>query len=353
MATEKITALQNALQATENGFETNIFRSICADVEILIDGIAKNGCTPCYRLFGYDEAGKEILVFEKTLSVKADGCFSYVHFFDPVSLAVYQNAVSFRIRITGDAKSGSYELTKLDMIEYEQDASDAAKANQPRKKRGPHPLKKVLFVGNSILLGMENRYGMCATSPKNDYFYHVSEAIKKRYPDCECFKLHASGIEHSESVEAFEDAFYHLPNTYTGRPASDSFTSDLDLVILQMTDNVNTEQKQAVFYHTSDLLLSHIREQSPNAVILWVYGWYYKRPIYPRLMEVCDLYDVEKIDVRSLRYKANEAKDGTLYESIDGTKKEASPLWLTHPGDAGMKAIADQIISALKETEIL
>ena len=353
MATEKKTTLLETLEKNESGLQSPVFRSACADAEIIIKGTTKGDKAPCYQLIGYDEAQNEILIFEKTFTVNENGSFTYVHGFDPVSLAVYQNARSFRARISAPEKDNPYTLTKFELIEIGQNSADMGKEQKVRKKRGPHPLRKVLFVGNSILLGIENRYGMCASSPKNDYYHYVSEAIKKAYPDCEFFKLHGSGMEHSESVEEFEDVFYKRPNGYTGRPVVDSFTPDLDLIILQITDNVNTEKKQEAFHHTSELLLSRIRERCPNAVILWVYGWYYKRPIQARLVEVCNRYDVEMVDIRPLRFKANEAEAGARYESIDGTKKEANELWLTHPGDKGMAAIADQIISVLKETELL
>ena len=194
---------------------------------------------------------------------------------------------------------------------------------------------------------------MCASSPKKDYFYLVSEEIRKSNPDCKFFKLHGSGLEHSESVEEFEEVFYQRPNIYTGRPVADSLTPDLDLIILQITDNVNTEKKYQTFHHTSELLLSRIRECCPHAEIFWVYGWYYKRAIQQKLLEVCDRFDVEKIDIRAFHYKTNEAQPGMLFESKDGTQKPAMELWLSHPGDKGMQAIADQIISALKETQLL
>lgn len=352
MGTEKKTSLLHSLQKQNGLIQTEVFRSACADIELCICGISKGNSVPCYRLLGYDEGQNEILIFEKVFSVKEDGSFSYVHSFDPVSLAVYQNSVSFRVCILSMNEISDFTLTKLDLNELEQDTNIEG-TNKTRKKRGPHALKNVLFVGNSILLGMENIYGMCASSPKKDYAYLVSEEIKKAYPDCKFFKLHGSGMEHSESLEAFEDVFYKSPNVYTGHPVIDSLTPDLDLIILQITDNVNTEKKTETFHKTAELLLQRIRERCPHAELLWVYGWYYKRALNERLLELIEQYDVEPVDLRPFRYKANEAMRGMLYESADGSMKAAKELWLTHPGDNGMKAIADKIISVLKDTALL
>ena len=290
----------------EEDFLSAPFRSAVAEAEVEIAGIAQVG-SPCYQLLGYDDKGTEVLLFEKKMSVKEGGGFSYLHSFDPISFAVYQNAQSLRIRLTGIEKA---ELTKLTLTEVEQSAQ-AEFSRVLRKHRGPKSLKNVLFVGNSLLLGIENRYGMCCSAPDKDYFYHVSQEIKKSNPDCQFFKLHGSGIEHAESIEEFEEVYNERPNIYTKRPVKESFTPDLDLIILQITDNVNTDKKVETFHTTAKLLLERIRKNCPHAEILWVYGWYYKRSVMEYVLDFCKQYDVEPVDLRPVRYRANESSRGS------------------------------------------
>lgn len=338
------------LTATDAGTTyTERFRSLCECVELTVKGRVEAGTSIVYALFGYEESGKEVLIYDKTLPLTEDGNFDYVHVFDPVSLAVYQSTVEYRACVKC---AGSYSVN-ITMAEFEQTADGAPHERKCKNQYPDHPLKNVLFVGNSILLGFENRYGMCASSPRADYAYHVQQAILKQYPDCQFYKAHGSPLEHAESLEAFEEAFGVIPNIHTQKPFVESLRPDLDLIILQITDNVNTEKKYETFHTSAELLLQRIRERCPNAVIVWVYGWYHKRAIHARVLELCEQYAVEEADVRCHRYKANEAPRGAEYESIDGTKKRAQDNWISHPGDKGMKAIADTIISVLKNTSLL
>ena len=291
---------------------------------------------------------------EKIREVEAGESFTYSFQFDPVSLAVYQNMTSFCLRVRADG------IESVEACSWYEDTDLAGLLKEIEKRKQskrvvcePHPLSKVLFVGNSLLLGIENRYGMCSSSPRNDYYHYVTEAILEKYPQCEFRKIHGSSIEHSESVEAYEAAMFHDPNGYTKRPFVESLTPDLDLVFLQITDNVNTEKKIETFKQTAEMLLCEIRKRSPKAQIVWVYGWYFKKELFPFLWELFDRYDVESVCLLSERRKENESFEGAEYESEDGTKKVAAINWLTHPGDKGMYVIAQKMIEALKNMNIL
>jgi hypothetical protein len=348
MSNPKVTSFFDQYVKGSEEFNSRLFRSTVANAELKIKGICHSG-KPIYCLYSYDEAQNESLLCEKILTVNPDGTFSYIHSFDPTSLAVYQNATCFCARLTGIEDS---EILNIELREYEQEATEQTEP-KPRRVRGPKPLRNVLFIGNSLLLGLECRYGMCSSSPRNDYFYHVSQAISAEFPDCTFHKLHGSPIEHAETPEAFEEAFYKTENFYTKRPFVESLTPDLDLIILQISDNVNTDAKIETFHKTAPLLLERMRKLCPHAEIVWVYGWYHKRQLNALLSRLFEDYDVEPADIRPLRYRANEAPHGQLYESIDGTKKVASDLWITHPGDNGMRMIGEMIVSILKETKLL
>ena len=337
----------------KNVCRTERFRSMCESTTLTLSMRIAEGASAQYALISLNEEGSATVIYEKALTAASDGSIRYEHEFDPISLAVYQGSVAFFATVTT-----SGELPRevfITLTENEQIAMgiQAAKArrNRPKKKKGP--LGHVLFVGNSIVFGMEGRYGMCASSPEHDYFYHVSKAISEQYPDCRFSKLYASPIEHAESPEEFRRVFYELPNEFTKVPDCESFTPDLDLIILQMTDNVNTEKKLETFSVTADLLLSYIKEHCPNATVMWAYGWFHKPAFFPRLLELCEQHDIEQADLRSCRCKANEAAKGHLYLAADGTEKMARDTWITHPGDGGMKAIAERILQTLREASVL
>ena len=56
---------------------------------------------------------------------------------------------------------------------------------------------------------------------------------------------------------------------------------------------------------------------------------------------------IEELDIHSLNTAANRAASGQSYENENGRTSTVDDGWITHPGDAGMAAIADAIIAAL------
>ena len=75
---------------------------------------------------------------------------------------------------------------------------------------------KVLFVGNSLTLGMGS-YGMCATAPQNDYAYHVAEFIKSKNPNVSVGRVHGASFEQLEREEDF-DYLWNVYHKYTNKP---------------------------------------------------------------------------------------------------------------------------------------
>ena len=207
--------------------------------------------------------------------------------------------------------------------------------------------KKVLFVGNSLLLGMFNLYGMCSSSPKKDYAYYVQEEILKYNKDCVFTKLHGSGFEHAESRKDFEDWFFWEPNGYTQKPAMESFTKDLDLIFIQLTDNVNTDKKISNFADAADRFMEYIKDLEPNARIIWIHGWYNRDNTYDELVALCRRWEVERIDISDLHTRENEAFMGQLCENEAGERVPVKDMWVTHPGDKGMREIARRMINVL------
>ncbi len=307
--------------------------------------------------------------------------------FDAAGLAVYKDAKDFFLIIEG---TGNFELIqctvrernhleqlsiyandlegiirnidkRLSAIEYKAVSRDDNILTSPSGKKFmakvdddgvisciPLVPNKVLFMGNSILLGMCGSYGMCATSPEKDYFHYVSKTISEKNPKAEFFRVHGSQFEHLESAEDFDELWNTTPNNYTKRPLCESFTPDLDLIIIQLLENVNTEEKLRAFTKNVEKFLTNVKKASPKARILWFNSWWRNVKRSAILESACKRHGVKCISISDLYSKDTIGHPGQMYLSTDGTLLEAKDGWLTNPGDEGMKAIADRMIDALE-----
>lgn len=205
---------------------------------------------------------------------------------------------------------------------------------------------KVLFVGNSLLWGMGS-YGMCASSPRNDYAYHVQQAILAKNPSATFKKCHGAQFEQAESDTQAHEYWTTTANTITGRPASQSFTSDLDLIIMQVNDNVSNDIRLQTFTNNLDWLVQQIKNNSPRARIIWVDGWFADNRTHDIITIVCDKWKIPRINITDLNTKENQGYSGQSYEMADGSTGTVKDTWITHPGDEGFRKIAERIIKKL------
>ena len=289
------------------------------------------------KLYGIDKSGARALWREDKLTSD----IAYV--FDPISLSVYSGFDSFSVAVLADGDG--LILSELTVKEKRDSSLEVSNIKKGACKHSVP--NKMLFMGNSLLLGLENSFGMCSSAPDKDYYYYVSTFVGKINPKCEFKKLHGSGYEHCESYEAFEKWWNDDENIYTKEPSKFSFTDDLDLIVLQFGDNINTEAKFAAFKADKDVFIERVRKACPNARILLVHGWYNREPVFSDIVELCEKHGIERIDIRDLRSVENEARDLKEFRSVDGSMKPVKETWITHPGDLGMKAIGERIIEFL------
>lgn len=207
--------------------------------------------------------------------------------------------------------------------------------------------RKVLFIGNSLLLGM-GQYGMCASSLRKDYFYYVSEAIRNKNPEVQIEKLHGASYEALKNPEAFDELWSEVSNIYTGKSMKESFTEDLDLILIQLGDNVNTRERQHTLSKTIDIFISRIKQKSPRARIIWIHGFFNKKTSGKVIADACSRWRIGQICIQDLNTRENQGEMLQEYELPDGTRERVKDLWISHPGDKGMKEIADRIIAYLK-----
>ena len=322
-------------------YTSEYFTSLAEIVTLTMEGISDHKLQ--FTLLLFDEQKQAHAAYETEIT-PCSGIFRFQYEFDPIHLAVYRNAMGFQAQL--EVISGAdFHVTAFDLQERSP-SYEASDEEEPEPIKYP-PLKKVLFIGNSLLLGMFNTYGMCSTSRTKDYAYYVQKAITARYPDCKFFKLHGSAYEQACNDEMFEDWFTNNPNVYSGKPAKESFTADLDLIIIQLTDNVNTEEKTAYFKTHAETFVKKVKEMCPNAAILWVYGWYNKANAHETLKEICPRNGIDRLDISPLHYKENESYSGQISENAAGEPTVIKDTWISHPGDRGMKLIAEKMIGRI------
>ena len=124
-------------------------------------------------------------------------------------------------------------------------------------------------------------------------------------------------------------------------------SADTNLVIIQLGDNVNTAEKKATFAHDTGELLKQIHTVSPKAQVYWIYGWFGNYPeIFTPIQTACDNNGAIGIDIHDLNKSGNTSYVGATRTGLDGsTWQITNPGEAAHPGDKGMKAIADRVIS--------
>ncbi|MBR6509088.1 MAG: SGNH/GDSL hydrolase family protein [Clostridia bacterium] len=211
---------------------------------------------------------------------------------------------------------------------------------------------KVLFLGNSLLLGMSNySYGMCATDAENDYYHHVTQAILAKNPNCKFERAHiAHRFEAIEKVKDFNENILSLPwkNNGENSPAlGDLFTKDLDLIIIQAGDNINNSARKAAFTETCGKFVELIKEKCPKARIIWVYGWYQASTVEQTVIDTCAKWEIECVSLDSIHVPAHEATINQTYVTENGGTDYVKSDWITHPGNAGMKKVADAILNKI------
>ena len=345
-------------------YRTESFSSIVDTVTVNMSG--KCDSEVSMTLFAKDKEGRSFEI--KTVSSEA-GDFDLKYEFDPSSLAVYRDADTFYVELCSrgtvsslafSAKESTIEPS--DMWRDDRNMLTVCENGEPgvfiktisgEKIAIPRIPKKALFIGNSLVFGMSHGYyGMCASAPDKDYFHYVSEHIKKFSPDCVFTKLYGSYLEHSENMEMFDDWYYR--DAMKQFTVDDNFISadqmldpDLDLIFIQMGDNVNTEEKFETFQKAIHLFVERIKEKCKHVRIIFVHSWYGIHKTGSTIKAVCEKWDIERVDISCLHSIATEAREQKHYISRDGGIGNVSERWISHPGDLGMKKIADRIIERL------
>lgn len=198
---------------------------------------------------------------------------------------------------------------------------------------------KALFYGNSLTVGFDN-YGMAASDYKHGWADLVSQSIKNVNSS---FTYQSINGGNWENATASADRIAELNNTV--KPNIDA---SVDLVVIQLSDNVNTDDKKATFADDAKEIITWFRQQAPKARIVWIASWF-NPSLIPAIAEACKergalLCDIEQY-ARPQQYKSYVGAVWTDRQGVKHTIDSAGQA--AHPGDLGMQMIAKTVEQTL------
>lgn len=199
--------------------------------------------------------------------------------------------------------------------------------------------EKVTIFGNSLTKNTGD-IGMAASDQNHDWYHLVSQYLKTANPSVQINdRTNISDWESGTSTEARDQVF-----TSQIKPL---LAVDTDLVIIQLVDNVNRDEKHATFANDAQKLLANIRSVSPKAQVLWVAGWFLSYDdLIPSIKTACDKYGAKFVDITP--YRANHSHVGATRTALDGHQWQiVSSGEAAHPDDTGMQLIANAVIDNL------
>lgn len=198
---------------------------------------------------------------------------------------------------------------------------------------------KVLFLGNSITLhgpapkiGWEGNWGMAASSRERDYVHLLLSRIAK-----------AAGGEPKASIKNIADFERQLGGLNVKHGLKDELAFEADLIVIAIGENVaalETDEAKANFKAAFTSLLSELKEHGKPTI--FVRSTFWADPVKDLILKsVCEEAGGIFVDNSNLSSNdSNFARSERKFEH-DGVA--------AHPGDRGMKAIADALWQAIEK----
>jgi len=260
-------------------------------------------------------------------------CGEHTFSFDPAYYTVYHGVKDFVLEIASDPD-------RMRDVRVWQD--EMAAPVQDRSIGLPAPFVwpgRTLMIGNSLLTGF-GYYGMCASGPERDFCAHVTRVLHAARPDASIHKLRISDFEGCTDMAQ--------ARAWLDGPLLEALDAKPELVIIQCGDNVNTSEKLAVYHISCEKLLSFVRHALPDAQVALVGEWYATEEKQTLMAEACRRTGCAFVDIEGLRSERTMGKVGGRYLLADGTLGVIDSEGVaSHPGDAGMEAIARKIMDVL------
>ena len=187
-----------------------------------------------------------------------------------------------------------------------------------------HPIVAGTWWGN---------WGMAATTADNDYYHKLCASLEQNYSvngNCIYYTSWETAGDRSSQLSILDSYLY----------------SDLDLVTIQLGDNITGGFDSL----TSDYeaLVQYVRTKAPNAQIIIVDEFCWPiATIQAAQQTVCNEFNLAYVDLSAIRNDAYRAGAATVYGADGATHAITNGAVGSHPNDAGMAYIADQIYSKI------
>ena len=198
---------------------------------------------------------------------------------------------------------------------------------------------RILFLGNSITrhgpapkIGWTGNWGMAASEEAKDYVHVLVHALAGRWGESPEFQVH--------NVAVFERQ-YDTYDVATILQSHREFQSDI--VIVALGENVpalESEDARTRFKGSLRRLLTGLKESGQPVIIVRSCFWPNKAKD-EILRQACEAVGGMFVDISEL------GKDESNFARSEGDFAHAGVA--AHPGDKGMKAIADAVLKVLAD----
>ena len=199
---------------------------------------------------------------------------------------------------------------------------------------------KYFPLGNSITVHAPNEVwwnetGMAASDADHDYVHLVSAFLSASHGKIACHPYYFYEWETAEN----RASKLSLLDPY--------LDSGLDLVTIQLGENA---EDLTTFEQDFEDLIRYVREKAPEARVLVIDDFWFNEERSRMKRSAADKAGVEFVSLEEIRGSADaEAGIGSVvYDPAGNPHTVQNADVASHPGDQGMRLIADQIIAALK-----
>lgn len=210
-------------------------------------------------------------------------------------------------------------------------------AIQAQESKAGSSYAKVLFLGNSITkhgpkadIDWTGNWGMAATSEANDYVHQVMAGLRQRQS--------ATPEMLVKNIADFER--FHVGYDLDGKLA-EAFAFKADLIILAIGENVpalKTDEAKAAFKAEIMKLLQKLQGEHKPTILVRSSFW--ANTVKDQILQECSAaVGGIFVNISAL------GKDEANYGRAERPYKHSGVA--NHPGDKGMKAIAEAMLAAL------
>lgn len=198
---------------------------------------------------------------------------------------------------------------------------------------------KALFLGNSLTMPQliqdwQSSWGMAATKQEYDYTHIVQEGLRTKDANAVCTPL---------SFSAWERDFSTSIATLIG----DNLTSDTDLVVIRLGENVPNANVSG-FQTALGNLIDYIYSISPNAKVVITGVFWASSSKENAIIAAAQAKGIDYIKISQFGIAAYEEEVGHyVYGNDDGIHEITNSGVALHPSNKGMLALANTILNAI------